>query len=58
LKPTALKCTILLLTFSAAASAEDGVLIVQKTSSGSGQMTNQVQIAKSRMRAEMADGSG
>lgn len=58
MKPTALKCTILLLTFSAAASAEDGVLIVQKTSTGSGQMTNQVQIAKSRMRAEMADGSG
>jgi hypothetical protein len=46
------------LTFSAAASAEDGVLIVLKTSTGSGQTTNQVQIAKSRMRAEMGDGSG
>jgi hypothetical protein len=58
LKPFALKCTILLLTFSAAASAENGVLIVLKTSTGSGQTTNQVQIAKSRMRAEMGDGSG
>jgi Domain of unknown function (DUF4412) len=58
LKHTVLKTTILLLTFSAAASAENGVLIVQKTSTGSAQMTNQVQIAKSRMRAEMVDGSG
>lgn len=58
MKPIALKCTILLLTFSAAPSAEDGVLIVQKTSAGSGQVTSQMQIAKSRMRAEMADGSG
>jgi uncharacterized protein DUF4412 len=58
LKPFALKCTILLLTFSAAASAEDGVLVVLKTSTGSGQTTSQVQIGKSRLRAEMAEGSG
>jgi len=58
LKPIVLKCTILLLTFSAAASAENGIVIVQKTSAGSGQMINQVQIARSRMRVEMADGSG
>ena len=58
MKPTVLKSTILLLTLSAAASAENGVLIVQTTSTGSGQTTSQVQIAKSRMRAEMADGSG
>jgi hypothetical protein len=57
-KPSVLKTTILLLTFSAAASAENGVLIVLKTSTGSGQTTSQVQIAKSLMRAEMADGSG
>jgi len=58
LKHPVLTSTMLLLTCSAAASAENGVLVVQKTSTGSGQTTNQVQIAKSRMRAEMIDGSG
>ena len=58
MKLTVLKTTMLLLTFSGVASAQNGVLIVQKTSTGSGQMTNQMQITKNRMRAEMADGSG
>jgi Domain of unknown function (DUF4412) len=58
LKHPVLTSTILLLTCSAAAGAQNGVLVVQKASTGSGQMTNQVQIAKSRMRAEMIDGSG
>ena len=58
MKLIVLKCTILLLTFSAAATAENGILIVQKTSTGNGQRTSQVQIGKSRLRAEMADGSG
>ena len=58
MKHPVLTSTILLLTFSAAAGAQNGVLVVQKTSTGSGQLTNQVQIAKSRMRAEMIDGSG
>lgn len=58
MKHIVLKSAFLLLTFSAAASAQNGVLLVQKTSTGGGQMTNQVQITKNRMRAEMADGSG
>ena len=58
MKHIVLKSAFLLLTFSAAASAQNGVLLVQKISTGSGQMTNQVQITKNRMRAEMADGSG
>ena len=58
MKHTVLNSAFLLLTFSAAASAQNGVLIVQKISTGSGQMNNQVQITKNRMRAEMADASG
>ena len=58
MKHPVLTSTVLLLMFSAAAGAETGVLVVQKTNTGSGQVTNQMQIAKSRMRAEMIDGSG
>lgn len=58
MKHIVLKSAFLLLTSSAAASAQNGVLLVQKTSTGSGPMTNQVQITKNRMRTELADGSG
>jgi hypothetical protein len=58
LKHIVLKSALLLLTFPAAVSAQNGVLIVQKASTGSGQMTNQVQLTKNRMRAEMVDGTG
>lgn len=39
------------------ASAADGVLVVQKTTSGTSTMTTQVQVEKTRMRAEIGAGA-
>jgi hypothetical protein len=46
------------LTVGASTAAAQGVLIVQKISSGGAESTSQVQIDKTRMRTEVADPSG
>src|SRR5215212_8604648 len=54
---TALGAAIVLT--AAAAPAADGILIVQKITSGSGAATtNQIQIENTRMRAEVAGAAG
>lgn len=54
---TALCIAVVSLT-AGVARAADGVLLVQKMTSGGSTSTNQIQIESNRMRAEIADASG
>ncbi|HVH26484.1 MAG TPA: hypothetical protein VM818_06990 [Vicinamibacterales bacterium] len=60
MNPT-MTCSILALAIGLAAApllAADGVLIVEQTTTGGATRTNQIQIEKTRMRAESTDPSG
>ena len=55
-KSLAFACAFVVLT--ASAQAADGLLLVQKTTSGGVSRTNQVQIERTRMRAESSSATG